>query len=65
MAQYTTNTFQGTKITLGKDQNNWSIDFLALKPLERLTNETDKPVRNQLFGGGNRSYPPLVEDNND
>jgi len=47
----TTNTFQGTKISIGKDQNNWSVDFLALKPLERLTNETDKPVRNQLFGG--------------
>lgn len=47
----TTNTFQGAKISLGKDQNNWSVDFLALKPLERLTNELDKPVRNQLFGG--------------
>lgn len=47
----TTNTFQGAKISLGKDQNNWSVDFLALKPLERLTNELDKPIRNQLFGG--------------
>jgi hypothetical protein len=47
----TTNTFQGAKVTLGKDQNNWSVDFLALKPLERLVDEIDKPVRNQLFGG--------------
>jgi hypothetical protein len=47
----TTNTFQGAHVSIGKEQNNWSIDLLALVPLERLTNETDKRVRNQVFGG--------------
>lgn len=47
----TTNTFQGARITLGKDENNWSLDILALQPLERIPNEIDKRVRNQIFGG--------------
>lgn len=47
----TTNTFQGSRISLGKDENNWSVDFLALVPLERIPNEIDKRTRNVLFGG--------------
>ncbi len=47
----TTNTFQGLRMSLGKDQNNWSVEILVLQPLERIPNEFDKRVRNQIFGG--------------
>ena len=47
----TTNTFQGFRVTLGKDQNNWSVDILGLQPLERLEYDVDKRIRNQFFGG--------------
>jgi len=47
----TTNTFQGLKVSLGKDENNWSLDVLVVRPLERIVNELDKPGRNQIFGG--------------
>jgi hypothetical protein len=47
----TTNTFQGLRLTIGEDKNNWSLDFLALQPLDRIPEEQDRPVRNQFFGG--------------
>lgn len=48
----TTNTFQGLRMTLGKDQNDWSADFLALQPLERLKSHLDRGVDEQWFFGG-------------
>jgi hypothetical protein len=45
----TTNTFQGLRVSLGKDSNNWSVDMLALQPLQRHIDRLDEPVRNQLF----------------
>ena len=47
----TTNTFQGARVSLGEDQNDWSADLLALQPLERLKTHLDRPVEEQWFFG--------------
>lgn len=47
----TTNTFQGFQVALGQDRNDWSVDGLALQPLERLKYNTDKPIEQQWFYG--------------
>jgi hypothetical protein len=47
----TTNTFQGFQVALGQDKNDWSIDGLALQPLDRLKYNTDKPIEQQWFYG--------------
>lgn len=52
----TTNTFQGVRVQLGKDQNDWSADLLALQPLERLKTHTDRAVDEQWFFGGIGSW---------
>ncbi|MEQ1851657.1 MAG: alginate export family protein [Chthoniobacteraceae bacterium] len=45
----TTNTFQGFRLTLGQDANDWQLDLLALQPLERLKYEFDEPKDGQWF----------------
>src|SRR5690606_17494622 len=52
----TTNTFQGVRATLGRDQNEWSADLLALQPLERLKSHLDRGVDEQWFFGGAASW---------
>lgn len=52
----TTNTFQGVRATLGRDQNDWSADLLALQPLERLKTNTDRAVDEQWFFGAIGSW---------
>jgi hypothetical protein len=47
----TTNTFQGFQAALGQDKNDWSLDGLALQPLDRLKYNTDKPIEQQWFYG--------------
>jgi hypothetical protein len=37
----TTNNFLGFRATLGQDKNDWSLDLLALKPIERKPKERD------------------------
>ncbi|EIC31300.1 MULTISPECIES: alginate export family protein [Methylomicrobium] len=47
----TTNTFQGFQVALGQDKNDWSLDGLALQPLDRLKYNTDKPIEQQWVYG--------------
>lgn len=47
----TTNTFQGVRVSLGKDQNDWSLDLLGLQPLDRLLTSLDRPIEKQWFFG--------------
>lgn len=45
----TTNTFQGLRLQLGQEANDWQIDLLSVQPLERLKYEWDEPVAGQWF----------------
>ena len=45
----TTNTFQGFRVTLGKESNDWQVDLLGLQPLERLLYDVDRPNTAQWF----------------
>lgn len=47
----TTNNFQGFRAILGEQRNDWQVDLLALKPVQRLTDEPDEAVHNQWFNG--------------
>jgi hypothetical protein len=43
----TTNNFQGLRLQLGQQANDWQLDLLAVQPLERLPYEWDEPVDGQ------------------
>ena len=43
----TPNTFQGFRITLGREENDWQLELLAVQPLARLKYDLDEPVANQ------------------
>lgn len=45
----TTNTFVGLKAALGKDQNDWQVDVLIVKPIIRNIEKIDKKDKNRLF----------------
>lgn len=47
----TTNTFQGVRATIGQQKNDWQIDLLALKPVQRLTVKLDEVDHAQDFYG--------------
>jgi hypothetical protein len=47
----TTNTFEGFRINLGQEINNWEIDTWAYQPVKRLPTEFDQRVENQWFYG--------------
>lgn len=47
----TTNNFQGFRAILGQQSNDWQVDFLALKPVNRRVDEPDDAVHNQWFYG--------------
>lgn len=47
----TTNNFQGFRAILGEQRNDWQVDLLALKPVNRLVDEPDVAVHNQWFYG--------------
>jgi hypothetical protein len=47
----TTNNFQGFRIMMGEDRNDWGVDLLALQPIERLKYEFDRPNAEQWFFG--------------
>jgi hypothetical protein len=47
----TTNSFQGIRTTLGQQKSDWQIDFFALKPTQRLTNQLDQVDHAQDFYG--------------
>lgn len=45
----TTNTFQGFRGILGREQNDWEVHLLVMQPLERRLYEIDKIVHGQWF----------------
>jgi hypothetical protein len=47
----TTNNFQGVRATIGQKKNDWQLDLLALKPVQRLTNQLDEVDHAQDFFG--------------
>lgn len=47
----TTNNFQGLRAIIGQQKNDFQIDFLALKPVQRLNNTLDELVHAQDFYG--------------
>ncbi|SEL18915.1 alginate export family protein [Nitrosovibrio tenuis] len=47
----TTNTFEGFRINLGQEVNNWEIDTWAYQPVKRLPTEFDQRIENLWFYG--------------
>ena len=47
----TTNTFEGFRINLGQEINDWEIDLWAYQPVKRLPTEFDQRIENQWFYG--------------
>jgi len=47
----TTNNFQGIRTTIGQQKNDWQLDILALKPVQRFTNQLDEVDHSQDFYG--------------
>jgi hypothetical protein len=47
----TTNNFQGVRTTIGQQINDWQLDLLALKPVQRFTNQLDEVDHAQNFYG--------------
>jgi hypothetical protein len=39
----TTNSFEGVRVNLGDDNNDWALEGWSLKPITRLEHEVDKP----------------------
>ena len=48
----TTNTFEGFRINLGQETNDWEGDLWAYQPVRRLLTEFDERIENQWFYGG-------------
>lgn len=47
----TTNTFEGFRINLGQEANDWEVDMWAYQPVKRLITEFDERIENQWFYG--------------
>lgn len=47
----TTNTFQGARVILGEESDNWQIDLLALQPIDRLMTQFDQADNDRWFFG--------------
>lgn len=47
----TTNNFQGIRTIIGQQKNDWQIDLLALKPVQRFTDQLDEVDHAQDFYG--------------
>lgn len=45
----TTNNFDGLRISLGQQVNDWQLELLRLKPVVRLLTAVDKPDQDQTF----------------
>lgn len=59
----TTNNFEGFRVTLGQQTNDWDLDLLAYKPVQRLKYDFDEPIEQQwLYGAvaGWRRWSPFV-----
>ncbi len=47
----TTNTFEGFRLNLGQEANDWEVDLWAYQPVKRLLTDFDQRVENQWFYG--------------
>lgn len=47
----TTNTFEGFRLNLGQEANDWEVDLWAYQPVKRLLTEFDQRIENQWFYG--------------
>jgi len=47
----TTNNFQGYRAILGKEENDWQLDLLAVQPMQRLLSELDRADDDVWFYG--------------
>ncbi|MEP7370922.1 MAG: alginate export family protein [Nitrosospira sp.] len=47
----TTNTFEGFRINLGQEVNDWEVDLWAYQPVKRLLTAFDQRIENQWFYG--------------
>lgn len=59
----TTNTFEGVRVSLGQDSNNWQLELMSFHPLTRLladTDKVDKDVRFTAIVGHWRLWPRLT-----
>jgi hypothetical protein len=45
----TTNNFLGFRASLGQDKNDWQLDLLALRPIQRIINKFDKAEQHRDF----------------
>ncbi|NOU20931.1 MAG: alginate export family protein [Methyloglobulus sp.] len=48
----TTNNFEGFRVRLGKQQNDWDLDTFAFQPIERLKYEFDRADEHTWIYGG-------------
>jgi hypothetical protein len=58
----TTNTFQGTRATLGQDSNLWNLDIFYLIPLSRIPLKLDEKEKKTEFFGGVFTYNVLEKN---
>jgi hypothetical protein len=59
----TTNNFDGIRLTLGQDSNDWELDMMSLHPVTRELTSLDRPNQDLLFNaviGHWRSRSPLL-----
>ena len=59
----TTNNFDGLRVILGQDSNNWELDLMSLHPVTRQLTSLDRPNQDQLFNaviGHWRTMAPLL-----
>ncbi len=59
----TTNNFVGLRATVGQDKNDWQVDVLALKPIERIIDQFDEAERDRYFWaliGHHRQFSRIV-----
>ncbi|SCY19893.1 Alginate export [Nitrosospira sp. Nsp13] len=47
----TTNTFEGFRINLGREVNDWEVDLWAYQPVKRFLTTFDQRIENQWFYG--------------
>jgi len=47
----TTNTFEGFRLNLGQEANDWEVDLWAYQPVRRLLTDFDQRIDNQWFYG--------------
>lgn len=47
----TTNSFEGFRLTLGREANDWELDLFGMMPVRRLQTKFDKANENLWFAG--------------